>query len=402
LPVAPARAQAGHNPAVDIVIGTHALGLGGSETYAITLADHLQRLGHRVVVCAAGIGRGEELARACGVEVVALERYRGRACDRIVAQDGATALELAARNPGAPLAFVAHSEEFDPQLPPQLAESTAAVVVLNDRVERRIRALARDLPVVRLGQPIDVARFRPRTRPGAMSRRVLMFGNNLRGRRLEHLERAVDRAGMELVRAGTLGGETVSPELLFDEADIVMGYGRCVLEGMACGRPAYVYDHLGGDGWVTEDSYPALERDGFGGRALPEVLDFQRIADDLRDYSADMGLANRDLVVRNHRAEHHAQRVVELLDGLGAPAARQPDALSEIARLVRGQWAARARADELEAHIGTLSARLAYERDAFDDLQRRHDEALGSLRHRLGSKLARPIDVVREWKGGRR
>lgn len=386
---------------MEIVIGTHALGLGGSETYAITLADHLQRLGHRVVICAAGIGRGEELARACGVEVVALERYRGGTCDRIVAQDGATAFELAARNPEVPLVFVAHSEEFDPQLPPLLAELTATVVVLNDRVERRIRALAGGLKVVRLSQPIDVARFRPRTRPGATARRVLMFGNNLRARRLELVEHAVAQAGLELVRAGTLGGETVAAEALFDEADVVMGYGRCVLEGMACGRPAYVYDHLGGDGWVTADSYPALERDGFGGRALPDVLDPDRIADDLRGYRADMGLVNRDLIVRGHRAEHHAQKVVELLDGLGAPAARQPDALSELARLVRGQWAARARADELEAQIATLAAKLAYERDAFDDLQHRHDVALGSLRHRIGSKLARPVDVVREWRGNK-
>jgi glycosyltransferase involved in cell wall biosynthesis len=388
---------------VDVVVGTHALGLGGSETYAITLADHLQRLGHRVVICATGIGRGEKLARACGVEVVALERYRGSSCDRIVAQDGATALELAARHPRAPLTFVAHSEEFDPQLPPQLADLAAAVIVLNGRVERRVRALAADLPIVRLTQPVDVSRFRPRTRPSTTPRRLLAFGNNLRGGRLELIAAAAEQAGLEVVRAGTLGGgETTTSELLFDDADIVMGYGRCVLEGMACGRPAYVYDHLGGDGWVTASSYSRLEEDGFGGRALPDAVDPDRIADDLRGYRPEMGLANRDLVIRHHRAEHHAQQVVELLAGLGEPAERRPDSLSELARLVRGQWAARARVDELETRVGTLAAELAHERNAHAYLRRVHDETVGSLRHRVGMALARPLDAGRAWRNRRR
>jgi hypothetical protein len=197
------------------------------------------------------------------------------------------------------------------------------------------------------------------------------------------------------VRAGALAEATTTPELLIDDADIVMGYGRCALEGMACGRPTYVYDHLGGDGWVTADSYPQLEEDGFGGRALPDPVDVERMADDLRGYRAEMGLANRDLVVRGHRAEHHAQEVVGLLAALGEPAGHRPDSLSELARLVRGQWAARARADELEAHIAWLADRLAVERDALADLSRVHAEVVGSLRLRIGGALARPVDAIR-------
>ena len=40
------------------------------------------------------------------------------------------------------------------------------------------------------------------------------------------------------------------------DADIVVGYGRSVLEAMAMGRAAYVWDHAGGDGWVTPETYP--------------------------------------------------------------------------------------------------------------------------------------------------
>ena len=43
--------------------------------------------------------------------------------------------------------------------------------------------------------------------------------------------------------------------------------------GARCSRrwrwagPAYVWDTRGGDGWVTPETYPALEADGFTGAA---------------------------------------------------------------------------------------------------------------------------------------
>ena len=42
---------------------------------------------------------------------------------------------------------------------------------------------------------------------------------------------------------------------------------------MSCGRPAYVYDAFGGDGWVTADTYDAIEADALAGQAFPDVID---------------------------------------------------------------------------------------------------------------------------------
>ena len=46
------------------------------------------------------------------------------------------------------------------------------------------------------------------------------------------------------------------------EADIIVGYGRTILEAMACGRPAYVHEHSGSDGWVTADSMHGWRQTG--------------------------------------------------------------------------------------------------------------------------------------------
>lgn len=381
-----------------LVLGTHALGLGGSETYALTLAEQLCRLGHVVTVVAVGLGDGAALGRARGIEVLGLDEYVPGPCDGVVAQDGGTAFELGGRHPTAPLVFVAHSEEFDEQLPPRLDGLVDAVVVLNERVRRRVAALAVDgLRVVRLRQPIDIARFRPRSPPRGSARKLLLLGNNVDGERLDVTAAAATDAGLELVRIGTKGTSTYRPELAIGEADIVMGYGRCALEGMAGGRATYVYDHLGGDGWVTPESYPQLERDGFGGRATSAVLGRERLLDDLARYDCGMGIANRDLVVGRHRAEHHAHEIVSLFRSLGAVDA-QPRALAELGGLVRAHWSATARISELEGELGARVGEIRSLSAALEAERAEHAALRQTLRYRVGAALARPLDRARELR----
>src|SRR2546423_15279626 len=148
-----------------VLLATFSLeGLGGSETYVVTVADHLQRLGHDVWLYAAEHERGADLAEDLGLRVPRGRHSLPDEVDALVVQDGAVAAELALTYPHAPQAFVAHSDVFDLQLPLQIPELTAVVVVLYDRVELRIRAQALDQEIVRLTQPVDLKRFMT-TRP---------------------------------------------------------------------------------------------------------------------------------------------------------------------------------------------------------------------------------------------
>jgi hypothetical protein len=384
---------------MNFVLGTHTLGLGGSETYLITLADQLQRLGHGVVLGAFVLEGGAQLARGSGVaELASLDGQLPSDCDGIVAQDGASAFELARRYPEAPVIFVAHSEEFDEQLPRYLEGVAGAVVVLNARVERRVRALAGALRTVRLAQPIDIKRFRPLSPPAIPPRRLLLLGNNGDAARAALLDSVAGELGLEVARVGAHGESTLRSELAIHDADIVMGYGRCILEAMACGRPAYVYDHLGGDGWVTPDTYPALERDGFGGRAFPEAIDRPRLLRDLRAYDPTIAIANRDLVVANHRAEHHAQALVELLRSVGGSRSAGSAPLGEMVRLVRSEWAAEARTSRLQAVNAELHRELHLARTDGAKAAAHWSALTRSRRYRIAAMLARPLDAARRLR----
>jgi sulfotransferase family protein len=388
-----------------IVLAAHSLlGLGGSETYAVTVADHLQRLGHDVWLHSAEHGRSSDAARRLGVRVCGADDLPP-APDVLVVQDGVVACELAARYPLVPQAFVAHSDIFDLQLPPQLPGLVAVVVALYDRVQRRIEALALRVPIVRLTQPIDVERFKPGRASRPAARVGVTVGNYLNGPRLALLARSCERAGVDLRHVGAHApGGVLEAEALYDEADIVFGKARVILEAMASGRAAYVFDHNGADGWVTAESYARLAPDNFGGQGGGDPLDADRLALDLAGYDASMGLVNRDLAVSHHAASAHAAALVGVLDGL-APRREPIDApLLELARLTRLRHRAETQvfgSSATHARLGAQIQALEHELELRRDEHRERVAALARERDETAAELAR-ARLELAWVGARR
>ena len=369
---------------MEVVLSTMSLaGLGGSETYAITVADQLQRLGHQVWLHALDHGAATELAEELGLRLCMSDRDLPDQPDALVVQDGVVSCQMAARYPLAPQVFVAHSDIFDLQLPPQLPELVAIVVALYDRVERRLRALALPQEIVRLSQPVDVERFKPHAPLRERAAVALAMGNYLHGERRALIERACGRAGLELRELGmhAPGGWQPATQSL-NAADIVFGKARVIYEAMACGRAAYVFDHNGGDGWVTASNYDTLSADNFGGQSEALVIDEGRLVSDLAEYDPRMGTVNRDLVVSHNSAATHAAALVNVLERVARRRAPVDAPLRELARLVRlyhradaQAFAMRAETERLAARTHQLESELAQTRAAQAEAAATADEA---------------------------
>lgn len=367
---------------MQIVLGTLEFGaIGGAATYSLTVAGDLQLLGHDVTIFALETGELAEEAERRGVRVAAGEDALPDACDVIYAQDRATAYLLADRYPGRPQALCMHSgsSELDRWQPPQLAGVVSAVVVLHDRLARRAAAFAQTAEVVRLRQPVDLARFAPRSAIGETAQRALLLGNYALADRRKTILRACDQAGLECIERGRFGPRfTLTPEQEINQVDIVIGTGRSIVEGMACARAAFAYGYLGGDGWVTAESYPALESINFAhasgndSMVTPEIL-----AQRLGEYRQAMGAVNLDLSRMHHSAARHAEELVALFERL-APA-HPPDGtpLREFARMSRVQWQTESRALGL-AHEARLLSTRAQDAEARADAAEKRLEALRS------------------------
>lgn len=373
-----------------LVLGTNHLGLGGSESYLITVAEQLERLGHEVVLYVPEPGAGLAVALERGLVVVE-EAGLPPDCDAVLVQDGGVSHQLADAYPAAPQLFVAHSESFDLQAPPQLDGAVGTVVALNDRVAERLRGYAVEREVVRLRQPIDAERFLPRGPLPAVARRALLFSNTPHSDRLAMLESACEAAGLELVRMGGLAGQMADPRPALAGAEIVIGYGRSILEAMACGRAAYVYDWHGGDGWMTASTYAAIEADGIGARSGRLIVDGDRLAADLRGYEAAMGPVNHDLIIAHHRANVHAQQLVALLRAQKEPVPRPRAPLREMARLVRLEWRARVDNQSLVHENAHLRGLLR------ESEEKAHATALEATR-RAEERVRRAYEDSRSWR----
>jgi hypothetical protein len=101
-----------------VILGTFAFAHpGGTETYVLTVAHELRRLGHEPVVTAQELGEMADHARRRGIVVARDSAELPAKCDAVFAQDAIMAGTLAERYPDARLVSFVHSDRFDHQLP---------------------------------------------------------------------------------------------------------------------------------------------------------------------------------------------------------------------------------------------------------------------------------------------
>lgn len=317
-------------------------GPGGPQTYALTIAEQLVALGHHVTLFARELGPMAQLARDRRLLVAAgPQDLPERADGVIVGVDRSLAVELAGSYPAAARVFVIHGVD-EIHLPAPVEGVVAATVALNDRFAARARSCVGAGEIVRLRQPVDLRRLGARGRPAPRPARVLLLGNYHRAgsSRIAILQNAWSHAHLEWVHVGE-----PDPQLEIQTAmygvDIVVGYGRCIVEAMASGKPAYVFDHAGGDGWITPESYPRIEAAGFSGLSDAPPADAARLRADLDAYDPDLGRLGHDLARTHHDVRRHVDELIALLRRLAPdPQSVDRSALHTIALLTEAQMRA--------------------------------------------------------------
>ena len=408
---------------MELLLATHKLGdPGGAPTYALTLAEQLARLGHSVTLYARELGVVAERAQEIALTVVASPHELPQAVDGVISGvDRSLALELAGRYPDAARVFVVHGSE-EIHLPPPVPGAVAATIVLNDRHAARARACEGSGEIVRLRQPVDLRRFSPSGKPHTPPQRILLLGNyhSASGGRAQMLRDAWAHADLQWTELGGANQTLAVPEAIA-EADVVVGYGRSVLEAMACGRPAFIHDHSGSEGWITPESYSQLESGGFAVAAARVPPDAEQLRADLDSYRAEWGLAGHDIARAHHDARDHAAEVVALIQRLGpGRAVAEPSAVRALALLAESQLRAELAAEHYRKEAKQWFAlyhgareefareQQAWQQERAEAERRRGEweraaaEAAGAMeairltrRYRLAQALAGPLDRLR-------
>jgi hypothetical protein len=343
---------------------------GGSETFVLTIAEHLAVLGHEVIVRTMELGLAAELGRKRAINIIDADEALPADADATIALDRTMAIDLAQRYPGATRLYAMHNAD-EIWLPPPEPGIVAATLAPNDRLAMLARGCTGAGEVVRIRQPIDLYRFSPR---GSWARkkpaRILLLGNYLGmpSQRIDQLQAAWSQPGLEWRRLGHPEPTTAVAEEIAG-ADIVVGYGRSILEAMAGGRPAYVHEHSGSDGWVTTESYERMEADGFAGTGVRATPSLDQLRDDFLRYDPALGRVGQDFARTHHDARFVAAQLVALIDRLGRPSHRHdPMALQTLRNLVESRFRADLIINEYRWELRGGSRRFAFLRLLFKPL----------------------------------
>ena len=114
---------------------------------------------------------------------------------------------------------------------------------------------------------------------------------------------AVDKLG-----EGQAKYSLITPELL-KKYDAVVTIGKTVQYCLVTNTPVYVYDHFGGDGWLTEKNYAYTKTYNFSGRFTSQKTS-NKIADELFAGFSD-AVAFQNSLSAEEKEEYMLDRVLE-------------------------------------------------------------------------------------------
>ena len=138
------------------VIGQRRLHIpGGSETFVLTIAEHLALLGHEVTVWAIEVGIAAALGRERGINIVGLDDELPPNVDATIALDRSLAIDFAGRYPNAKRLYAMHNMD-EVWLPPPQPGIVVATIAPNAQFELLARGCAGAGEVFRIRQPIDL------------------------------------------------------------------------------------------------------------------------------------------------------------------------------------------------------------------------------------------------------
>jgi hypothetical protein len=284
-----------------LITNHHLQDFAGSETYTFALAKGLKERDHQVTVLTALAGAVAEKLTQEGVEVFQNPaELKSHSFDVIHAHHNVMAILARNAFPKTPMIYVCHGIAPGLEEPPSIDLSLAAVTGVSDEVVAYLQQHHRIEEPVLIRNGVDLERFASRKPISDQLKTVLIISNRITGEVIKPLLEAAAKKNLQVLHIG-MGSQSVwETEDVIAEADMVVSLGRGALESMACGRAVCIYDIHGGDGLITEESYPEIRKHNFSGRRFANRYSEENFIEIFEAYSPEMGTINRNIAEENH------------------------------------------------------------------------------------------------------
>ena len=271
-----------------IILANNTLSLlAGSETWTYTLAVALKNLGHKVYAFSPKLGIiSEELAKenilsfnqisTSGVRpfTFVLEENQDHDYDVIIANHNHIVEYLRKQFPKTPIISTIHGviHFFEDQKTiapehPALESGVNQFVAVSEEVQQLLQEKY-NIDSVVIRNFIDMARFKTKRKISKTPKQILINTNYQSNHdpEVEMIRTVAKHYGARLTAIGEGFSQTFDTLKAIEDADVVVGMGRSVLEGVAGGRLGIVHGRWGTGGIINEKNIDELRKFNFSGR----------------------------------------------------------------------------------------------------------------------------------------
>lgn len=322
-----------------ILLGNNTLSLlAGSETWTYSLAVELKKLGHSVacfspelgiianhlqdegIPCFSEINKGAISRFSFVLEEVVDHNY-----DVIIANHNHIVEYLRACFPKTPIIStihgILHKDENGNILPehPALESGVNEFVAVSEEVQEILKSEYNiESTLIRNG--FDIKKYNSLRPVSSGTPKNFLINSNYLSRHdpvTESIRQAAVHYGATLSAIGINFVETADTTKAINDADVVFGMGRSVLEGVAAGRLGIVYGRWGMGGPITPGTVEQLRYYNFSGRNSGQELygtvtpeDIIKMVDEF--YTQSIFDWSKDYIAKEHNMVFVAEKYVQI------------------------------------------------------------------------------------------
>lgn len=275
--------------------------LNGQTTHVFSLCSRLIDAGHQPYLAAAGFHhpaynqwlKAHRIPFTANTSLAFLDRLVANSQFDLIHTHSSHTLDAAlilGQKYRLPVVATCHYLDFQPLA--KLCEADR-IIAISEEMRASLHLPAGKTVVIENG--VDITQFRPRQRQQQARPQALIAARMTTAKEPGYIQlvQALIEQGWAVKSVGnwrpiSLGiaytGWKIDLSSEYETADLVIGTGRSIREGMAAGAAALVLgDYL--DGIVEEANVEQLRRCNFSGRALKKVPDAENIAAELKQLS---------------------------------------------------------------------------------------------------------------------
>lgn len=281
---------------------------GGSEGYTFSLGKELQRLGHEIEFMfpdATSWKRHFEKLAKVRSEFDPTIPY-----DLILCNHASCLAEIKSVGTKIPIIYTCHTPFLEKEPP---LYGAARYVATSEEVSDALLRHGFQSTIIRQG--IDPDYFTP-TREADRNPEIAIYLTES-DEFIPLVDKACQRAGIELIVIGYPRDEALwDPMPLIDMSDIVIALGRGAYEGLMLDKAVLLFDHFGGDGWLTPESWGDFVKRDCSGRTNRRAWSDAEWRAILSQYRPPRG-ENRRLALQEHNISTACSKYLAIADELG-------------------------------------------------------------------------------------